>query len=206
MEIPFRIAVGLLTAAATAVALHFRLKAAAGGEKVSRKDEGLLLAIAVRTAGAALWLATFAWLVRPEWMRSTSFPLPDGVRWIGAGLGACGMAAMWWTLASLGKNLTDTVATRANATLVTHGPYRWVRHPFYVAAALLMLSVTLTAANWLIGLCGLAVIGLLAARTPIEERMLLARFGADYRNYMATTGRFVPRLRGPVRGGSLRSW
>ena len=58
---------------------------------------------------------------------------------------------MYWTLSSLGTNLTDTVVTRAEATLVTHGPYRWVRHPYYVTAALLMGSVTLLTANWLIG-------------------------------------------------------
>ena len=32
-------------------------------------------------------------------------------------------------------------------------------------------------------------------RTPREERMLLARFGDDYRAYMARTGRYLPRLR-----------
>jgi protein-S-isoprenylcysteine O-methyltransferase Ste14 len=28
--------------------------------------------------------------------------------------------------------LTDTLVTRREHTLITHGPYRWVRHPFYV--------------------------------------------------------------------------
>jgi protein-S-isoprenylcysteine O-methyltransferase Ste14 len=68
-----------------------------------------------------------------------------------------------------------------------------VRHPFYVTAALLMASVTLLTANWLIGLCSLLVLGLLAIRTPKEEQMLLARFGQQYRDYMAGTGRFWPR-------------
>lgn len=48
-------------------------------------------------------------------------------------------------------------------------PYRWVRHPFYVTAALLMASVTLLTANWLIGLSSLIVLTLLAVRTPKEE-------------------------------------
>jgi len=37
---------------------------------------------------------------------------------------------MYWTLSNLGKNLTDTVVTRAGATLVTTGPYRLVRLSF----------------------------------------------------------------------------
>lgn len=102
---------------------------------------------------------------------------------------------MYWTLSSLGKNLTDTVVTRAKATLVTNGPYRWVRHPFYVTAAILMASVTVLTANWFIGISSLAVLALLAVRTPKEEQMLIERFGQDYRDYMAKTGRFVPKPR-----------
>jgi len=83
--------------------------------------------------------------------------------------------------------------TRSQATLITRGPYRWVRHPFYVTAALLMFSVTLLTANWLIGASGLVVLALLAIRTPKEEQMLVERFGDEYRKYMAKTGRFFPR-------------
>ena len=103
-------------------------------------------------------------------------------------------ALLYWTFSSLGKNLTDTVVTRRDAVLVTHGPYRWVRHPFYVCAALLMASVTILTANWLIGITSLMVLILLAIRTPKEERMLIQRFGDDYRHYIETTGKFVPRL------------
>ena len=77
---------------------------------------------------------------------------------------------------------------------MTHAPYRWVRHPFYVTAALLMASVMLLTANWLIGASNLLVLGLLAVRTPKEEQMLIDRFGQDYRDYMATTGRLFPRI------------
>ena len=102
---------------------------------------------------------------------------------------------MYWTLASLGKNLTDTVATRTGATLVTDGPYRLVRHPFYVVAGLLMLSVTLLSASAAIGVAGLVVITLLALRTPNEERRLLETFGEPYAAYRWRTGAFFPKWR-----------
>jgi protein-S-isoprenylcysteine O-methyltransferase Ste14 len=73
-------------------------------------------------------------------------------------------------------------------------PYRWVRHPFYVTAALLMGSVTLITANWLIGVNSVLVLILLAVRTPKEEQMLIERFGDEYRGYMVRTGRFFPRF------------
>jgi protein-S-isoprenylcysteine O-methyltransferase Ste14 len=100
-----------------------------------------------------------------------------------------------WTLTSLGRNLTDTVVTRVHATLVTTGPYRFVRHPFYVSVGLLMFAVTLLTANGFIGLSGLLVLILLVARTPNEEQKLLEKFGDPYRDYLATTGRFWSRLR-----------
>jgi protein-S-isoprenylcysteine O-methyltransferase Ste14 len=121
-------------------------------------------------------------------------PLPVWIRWIGVVTGVLCSLLMYWTLSSLGKNLTDTVVTRAEAKLVTHGPYRWVRHPFYVTATLLMASVTVLTANWLIGVSCVAVLAFLAVRTPKEEQMLIERFGQEYRDYMARTGRFFPRL------------
>jgi len=94
----------------------------------------------------------------------------------------------------LGKNLTDTVVTRKDAVLITHGPYRWVRHPFYVCSALLMASVAGLTANWLIGISSLFVLTMLAIRTPKEEQMLIQRFGDDYRPYIEATGKFIPRF------------
>jgi len=56
-----------------------------------------------------------------------------------------------------------------------------------------MASVTLLTANWLIGVTSLIVLALLVVRTPQEEAMLIERFGQQYRDYMARTGRFIPR-------------
>jgi protein-S-isoprenylcysteine O-methyltransferase Ste14 len=192
-ETPFRIALVVIFLVTMAVGGYHRWQAASG-ERISHKEEGCLFAIVLRLAGLGLWISTFAYLLFPASVRWAAMPLPHWMRWLGAVTGAFCWFLMYWTLSSLGKNLTDTVVTRAKATLVTHGPYRWVRHPFYVTAGLLMLSVTLLTANWFIGLTGLLVLSLLAARTRKEEQMLIDRFGDAYRNYMAVTGRFFPRI------------
>jgi protein-S-isoprenylcysteine O-methyltransferase Ste14 len=45
------------------------------------------------------------------------------------------------------------------------------------------------------GLAGLLMIALLMSlRTPREERMMLEAFGPRYADYMARTGRYVPRV------------
>jgi protein-S-isoprenylcysteine O-methyltransferase Ste14 len=191
-ENPFRVALLGVIVLSAAITLYHRIQAARSGEAISRREEGWVLAVSLRLAGLCLWAATCGYLLFPGYFRWASVELPYWLRWLGLAAALVNSLLMYWTLSSLGRNLTDTVVTRKQATLVTHGPYRWVRHPFYVAAALLMASVTLLTANWLIGLSSLLVLGLLAIRTPKEEAMLIDRFGDEYRNYMARTGRFTP--------------
>ena len=193
-DMPYRMAVVLLFAGAITITAYHRLQAARSGERFDHRQEGLLLAVVLRLAGLTLFATTLLYLVRPEAVAFASLPLAAGLRWSGAGLGAGGVALLYATLTNLGRNLTDTVALRDAATLVTTGPYRWVRHPFYVSTALLILGVSLLTANWLVAACGVVVITLLVLRTPTEEQKLIERFGEAYRQYMATTGRFLPRL------------
>lgn len=193
-ETPFRIALLIVLILTTAVVLYYRLQARRSDENFSRREEGYLFALMLRLAGLALWITTFGYLLFPAHFQWASMPVLIWIRWTGFITGVLCSLLMYWTLSSLGKNLTDTVVTRANAKLVTHGPYRWVRHPFYVVAALLMASVTLLTANWLIGLSSVAVLFLLVIRTPKEEQKLIERFGDEYWEYMIRTGRFFPRF------------
>jgi len=192
-EDPFRIALVTIFSLMTVIMGYHRLQAAKSGDRITRKDEGILLAVSLRLAGLCLWVATLTYLIAPASLEWSQWPLPDGLRWLGAGVGGLFIVLIYWTLTNLGKNLTDTVMTRAQATLVTNGPYRHVRHPFYVSVGLLIFAVALLTANWFIGLAGLLVMALLVVRTPKEEQKLIEKFGDEYRAYMARTGRFLPR-------------
>jgi protein-S-isoprenylcysteine O-methyltransferase Ste14 len=105
-----------------------------------------------------------------------------------------GSALLVWTFRTLGPNLTDTVVTREKHTLVMHGPYVWIRHPLYSSAALLVVGISLIAANWFFFAAGVTLLAILISRTRTEEANLIARFGDSYRQYMERTGRFVPRF------------
>lgn len=177
-----------------AIALPFRIKSQSTGEKLDRMQEGLFILVTLRLAGAALWIGAIAFMVNPASMAWSSLPLPDGIRWVGVAVGVVTPLLLAWTLNTLGPNLTDTVVTRQAHTLVTRGPYRWVRHPFYDCMALFVLSLGLVAANWFVLAAGVVAFTLLAVRTRIEEEKLLARFGDPYRAYLERTGRFLPRI------------
>src|SRR5688500_17273345 len=164
------------------------------GEKLDRRQEGVLILATLRPLGAVFWFGAFAWMINPRWMAWSSIPTPIWSRWAGVALLVTGGALLVWTFRSLGKNLTDTVVTRAAHTLVVHGPYRWIRHPLYSSAALLVAAFSLITANWFLLGIGVAVLCVIIMRTRTEEANLVARFGDSYQQYMNRTGRFLPRL------------
>lgn len=176
------------------IALYFRIKSQATREKLDRRQEGIFILATLRPVGILLWGGVIAYTIDPANMVWSSMALPVWLRWTGAGLLAAAFVFLLWTLRSLGPNLTDTVVTRKTHTLVTRGPYRWVRHPFYDSAGLIILAVALMAANWFLMLGGLVFMILIVIRTRTEEEKLLARFGDSYRTYMTQTGRFLPHV------------
>jgi protein-S-isoprenylcysteine O-methyltransferase Ste14 len=176
------------------IILYHRIKAGSG-EKLDRKQEGLFILATLRPMGGVLFVALLLYLVNPARMAWSSVALPAWVRWSGVPMIFATGPLLFWTLHSLGGNLTDTVVTRKAHTLVMRGPYRWVRHPFYDTIALLLLGISLVAANWFMLLSGAIVFTLLAVRSPREEDRLVARFGDEYRSYMRRTNRFVPTVR-----------
>jgi len=80
--------------------------------------------------------------------------------------------------------------------VVSHGPYRLVRHPGYAGGLLAWIGIGLTSANW----AGLAAVTLLPViivswRIRLEEDALLATLDDDrYRRYAAQHKRLIPRV------------
>ncbi len=191
----FRIILILGFAAVFPVGVYHRLKAhLASREKLNRRAEGLFILVTLRPIGLVGMAGLLAYMINPAWMSWSSFNLPIEVRWLGVGLGVIAGALLIIVFRSLGTNLTDTVVKRIHHTLVTSGPYQWVRHPFYVATAMGVAANAVVTANWFLALTGGVGVVLLAIRTRTEEEKLLERFGIAYRHYMQRTGRFIPRL------------
>lgn len=176
------------------IMLFFRIRSQLTGERLDRREEGWFILLTLRPVGLAYVAGFITFLVNPASMAWSAVRLPAGLRWTGVGLALLAATFLVWTLSNLGKNLTDTVVTRQVHTLVTTGPYRYVRHPFYLSVLLAVLANSLMAANWYLMATGALIFALMFVRTPIEEAKLLARFGDSYREYVARTGRFFPKF------------
>ena len=176
------------------VGIYHRVKSQATGEPLDRWQEGRFILFTLRPIGLATMAGLLAYMAYPQWMAWSSLNLPSWLRWVGVALACAGGLLLVWAFRSLGPNLTDTVVTRRKHTLVTKGPYRWVRHPFYDAVLLSTVGNGLAAANWFLIGAGITAVFLLVIRTAREEERLLARFGDAYRSYAARTGRFLPKI------------
>lgn len=111
--------------------------------------------------------------------------------WIGT-LGAA-TALRWWSIASLGAAWNVRGVVPDPLPVVATGPYRFVRHPNYVAVALEFLALPLAGGAWLsaLVLSGLDLLTL-GERIREEERRLFAQPG--YGEVFARRRRFIPGL------------
>jgi methyltransferase len=113
-----------------------------------------------------------------------------------AGLGAA-TALRIWTLRTLGDSWSTRVTRFAGGgrRVVTSGPYRFIRHPNYLAVMLELAALPLAGGAVTTALVASALDALvLSRRIPVEERELWA--DPTWRAAMAGLPRFLPRLRG----------
>jgi protein-S-isoprenylcysteine O-methyltransferase Ste14 len=191
----FRILAALILFTAIGISAYFRRKADRDtGEKISRSVDGSAMMTAIKIGGLALWMSPLVYLIHPDWMAWSKIGLPEWIRWLGVGIGILCVFGVYWLFSSIGSGITPTSATRKQHTLVTRGPYRWVRHPLYTVGSSLFVAFGMMADNWFIAGLGILTFILMAIRTPKEEANLIEKFGDEYREYMQRTGRFLPKL------------
>lgn len=178
------------------ISSYFRYRAHQTSEVIPRVREGKSNLLLRLLFAIPLYLSILAYTLNPDWMAWSSIPLPAWMRWLGAMVGLGMLPMLCWVVRSLGKNISETFLTKESHELIRHGPYRWVRHPFYAVATIEFISLSILAANWfmLVTVC-LIILGICLLVIPREEAELIRKFGAEYRKYMRHTGKLVPRLR-----------
>jgi methyltransferase len=112
-----------------------------------------------------------AWLRHREW---TGSPAAVG----GAVVFVAAKLLKYWAIASLGQRWTFRVLVPPASALTTAGPYRFVRHPNYLAVAAEVTGVALMAGAPVTGPLAVALFGtLMLRRIRVEEGALGPRRG-----------------------------
>ena len=119
----------------------------------------------------------------------------SGSAWVIVGLAVwwCGIALRAWSFQTLGRYFTFVVMTSEDQPVIEAGPYRWVRHPSYLAIELCMIGMSLTFSNALslIGASVATLVGLIV-RIRVEETALRAALGERYDDFCRSRRRLVP--------------
>jgi methyltransferase len=100
-------------------------------------------------------------------------------------------ALKFWAVSSLGNFWTMRVLILPNVNVVTKGPYRWIRHPNYIAVLLEIAATTLLGKCFITFVVVILLFSVtLVFRIKYEEAALIQH--TDYADRMASRGRFVP--------------
>lgn len=143
------------------------------------------------------------WIAQPLLLHGkTSFPLlhinpaclhPAGF-YGGIALTVAGYAATIWCYVIMGNAWRIGINRQEKNQLVTAGPYRWIRHPIYAFQTMMLLGAVLLLPT----ICSVAIIFLhlffVLIKAKDEEAYLLTVHGEAYREFMAKTGRLLPKF------------
>ena len=116
-------------------------------------------------------------------------PFPGALGWTcaAAAIGAQGLR--WWAIRSLGWRWNVRVIVVPREQVVRRGPYRFLRHPNYLAVVIEMLSVPLAHGAFLCAVVfSVANLALLRVRVRIEEEAL----GPAWQREFSGVPRFLP--------------
>lgn len=125
--------------------------------------------------------------------RNTDWIPTDPMRGVGAGFIALGVTLGGWAFLYLGKGLTPSPLPNAAGKLVVKGPYAFARHPIYTGVMLLAAGIALRSGSYFVVAATVGLVALFSVKARWEEKHLAASY-IGYGDYMATSGRFVPRI------------
>jgi protein-S-isoprenylcysteine O-methyltransferase Ste14 len=177
-------ATDLTLAAWALVEVGVRVREAVQGRGDAARDRGTRALIAVSLVAAIV--AAFA-------AGGPALPAP---------LPAAGVVVMWaglavrvWSIAALGRAFRTTVEVEPGQSVVSRGPYRWVRHPAYTGLVLIVGGLGAARGGWLSLAAGLLLpLPAIVWRIRVEELELDRVLGEGYRAYRAGRARLIPRV------------
>lgn len=134
-----------------------------GGQPLKFRYYALLLPPIVHWCIAGLHVGRFHW----------SDSVPPALQIVGLAVFALAIALFIWAM-RINRFFSSVIRLQEDRghALVTDGPYRWVRHPGYIAGLLICLASGIALGSWLSLLLAMVCVPLLLRRTVAEDRFL----------------------------------
>jgi protein-S-isoprenylcysteine O-methyltransferase Ste14 len=144
--------------------------------------------------------AVLVWICQP-WLfalmhRAPTIFIPLYVHpvllWISAVIVAAGFAFTWTCWKKMGRDWRMGIDPAEKTTLISTGPFAYVRHPIYSISQAMMAATMAALPSPAMLLAGIVHIALLQWESRREELHLAKIHGEAYQEYCQRVGRFLP--------------
>ena len=173
------------------IVVNVRRRAGSRTQQLDKASHAVLIGTTTITIGAGVSIHI---LGRLNGIGAIRFAHPV-LGYVGLLLILGGIAIRWIAIVTLGRQFTVDVSIVKDHEIVDHGIYRHVRHPTYAGLLLCFFGLAVVYENWISFLVIFPPI--LAAyiyRITVEEKALIAHFGAAYTEYAKRTKRLIPNV------------
>ena len=174
--------------------LSYWLAAAVGAKRTERRESPMSRLLHLLPLTLAAWLL---WARQLPWngLQRSLIPWSPLLFWMGAAVTFAGLLFTVWARMYLVRNWSATVTLKQDHELVQGGPYALVRHPIYTGLLLGFFGSALARDEWRGVLAVLIAALALWRKFRLEERWMIERFGAAYRDYARRVPALMPSLR-----------
>ena len=121
-------------------------------------------------------------------------PFPGALGWIALG-GAIGAQALrYWSIATLGSRWNTRIIVFPGAAPIDRGPYRFMRHPNYLAVIVEIACVPMIHGCWLTAIAfSIGNAALLRVRIRAEEAAMGPRYALEFSDRLRLVPNLLPR-------------
>jgi protein-S-isoprenylcysteine O-methyltransferase Ste14 len=134
--------------------------------------------------------------ILPLWLRDPgTMPGMPIVAWVGVSVAGVGLVLRLWALLTLRQRYTRTLRVDTEHVVERGAAYKSVRHPGYLGSLMCLNGIGLASGNAVMFLISVvATITAYTYRIRVEEKMLVAAFGASYEDYRREVPALLPFL------------
>lgn len=119
------------------------------------------------------------------------FPTAQAVNLLALFFFIAGILIVVFALLQLNKNLSPFPTPKSSSVLITHGLYKFIRHPIYTGIIIFVFGYAVYSHHPMRIMVGILLFILFYLKSKYEERLLKRKFNS-YERYQSNTGRFFP--------------